>query len=82
MAFQRNLDVRPLQTRHLDIDHLLLADRYFQITNTTSPRHLLKLNYWSKDKFLNQNDDIKLWDSNLPTYLFPQVYQFPKIIHL
>ena len=33
--------------------------------------------------FIIQNFyNIYLWESNLPKYLFPQVYQFPKIIHL
>ena len=60
MAFQTSLDMRPLQTPHLDIDHLALSNRHFQIKDTTSPAYLLKLQHWSKDKFLNQNDDIQL----------------------
>ena len=71
MASQSILNAKPLQTPHLDIDHLPLADGDFQIKDTTSPSHLLKLHCWSKDKFLNQNDDIQLRESNLPKYLFP-----------
>ena len=71
MASQRILHEKPIQTPHLDVDHLPLADRDFQIKDTVSPSHLLKLHYWSKDKFLNPNDDIQLWESNLPRYLFP-----------
>lgn len=37
------MDVRPLQTLHLDIDHLPLADKEFQIKDIASPSHLLKL---------------------------------------
>ena len=54
MASQITLDVRPLQTPHLDIDHLPLANRDFQIKDTISLSHLLKLHCWSKDKFLNR----------------------------
>ena len=82
MASQSILNEKPLQTPHLDIDHLPLADRDFQIKDTVSPSHLLKLHYWSKDKLLNQNDNNHLWESNFPKYLFPQVYQFPEIILL
>ena len=81
MASQSTLDVRPLRTPHLDIDHLPLANRDFQIKIIVSHSHLLKLHSSSKDKFLNQNDDNHLWESNLPKYLFPQVYLFPEIIH-
>lgn len=82
MASQSILDAKPLQTPHLYINHLPLVDRDFHIKYTASPNNLLKLQCWNKDKFLNQNDDIQLWESNSPKYLFPQVYQFPEIIHL
>jgi len=81
MASQTSLDVRPLQIPHLDIDHLALADKNFQIKDIASPAYLLKLHYLSKDRFLNQNDDIHLWESNFPKYLFPEVHPFPDIIH-
>lgn len=81
MASQTSLDKRPLQTPQLDIDHLALADRDFQIKDIASPTYLLKLHCWSKGKNLNQNDDIHLWESNLPTYLFLEVHPFPQIIH-
>lgn len=60
MASQTYLDVSPLQTPHLDINHLPLADREFQIKDIASPAYLLKLHCWCKDKFLNQNDEIHL----------------------
>ena len=71
MASQSIMDEKPLQIPHLDVGHLPLADRDFQIKDIASPSNLLRLCYWSKDKFLNQNDDIQLWESNLPKYLFP-----------
>lgn len=36
MASQTSLDVRPLQTPHLEIYHLALIDRDFEIKDTTS----------------------------------------------
>lgn len=81
MASQTSMDVRPLQTPHLDIDHLALANINFQIKDTASPTYLLKLHCRHKYKFLNHNDDIHLWESNLPKYCFPQVHPFPENIH-
>ena len=81
MASQTSLDMRPLQTPHLDINHLAFADKDFQMKDTASPTYLLKLHCWSKDKFLNQKDDIHLWESNLPKYLLLEVHPFPEIIH-
>lgn len=43
MACESILNEKPLQTPHLDIDHLPLADTDFQIKGTVSPSHLLKL---------------------------------------
>jgi len=82
MASESILNDKPLETPHLDIDHLPLADKHFQIKDTSTSSHLLKPHCWSKYQFLNQNDDIHLWESNLPKYLFPQVYLFLEIIHL
>lgn len=81
MDSQSSLDVRSMETPHLDINHLPLADVDFQFKDNVSPSHLLKHQYWSKDKFLNHNDEIHLWESNFPKYLFPQVYLFLEIIH-
>ena len=53
MTSQRIPNEKPLQTPHLNIDHLPLGDRDFQIKDITSPSHLLKLHCLSKDKFLN-----------------------------
>jgi len=82
MDSQSIINEKPLQTPHLDVDHVPLADKDFQIKDTISPSPLLQLHCWNKDKFLNQNDDNHLWEYNLPKYFVPQVYQFPEIIHL
>lgn len=65
----------------MDIHHLALVDWDFQIKDTASFSYLLKVHYWSKEKILNQNDDIHLWESNLPRYLFPEVHPFVEIIY-
>ena len=76
------MDVRPITTPHLDLDHLPLANKYFQIKDTIVLEPLLKVHYQSRDKFLNHADEIGLWESNFPKYQFPQVHIFPKIVHM
>lgn len=82
MATPMAMDIRPITTPHVNLDHLPLADRDFQIKDTTSLELLLKIHCLNKDKHLNHVDDIGLWESNLPRYQFPQVCIFPEIVHM
>jgi len=36
------------------------------------------LQSWLKEGFLDQSNEIRLWESNLPLYLFSQVHHFPE----
>jgi len=76
------MDVRPISTPHLDVDHLPLVDKDFQIKETSAQESLLKVHCQSRDRFLNHADEIGLWESNLPKYRFPQVHIFPEIVHM
>ncbi len=60
------LNISPLNAPHKELEWFPLANRDFQIKDTATPTLLLKLHYWSKDRFLNHTDDINLWESNLP----------------
>jgi len=60
MAVPIAMDVRPITTPHLDLDHLPLADRDFQIKDIVALEILLKIHCLSKDKHLNNTDDIGL----------------------
>ena len=79
MAAPISMDVRPITTPHLDLDHLPLADKDFQIKDTSTQESPLKVHCQSRDKFLNHADEIGLWESNLPKYQFPQVHIFLKL---
>ena len=81
MASPIAMDVRPISTPHLHLDHLPLADKGFQIKYTTALESLLKVHCQSRDEYLNHADLIGLWDSNWPKYQFPQVHIFPEIVH-
>ena len=82
MATPITMDVKPVITPHLDLDHLPLADKDFQIKDTSSYTLLLKIHCLSKDRYLNHTNDIGLWDSNFPKYQFSQVHIFPEIVHM
>ena len=75
------LDVRPIMTPQLEIDHLPLADRDFQIKDTFTQNLLLKIHCLSRDRYLNHVDDIGPWDSNFPKYQFLKIHIFPEIVH-
>lgn len=77
-----SMDIRPIITPHLDLDHLPLDDRDFKIKDTTVIELLLKIHCLSKDKYLNHIDYIGLWESNLPKYQFSQVHILLEIIHM
>lgn len=75
------MDVRPITTPHLDLDHLPLANKDLQIKDTSIHESPLKLYCWYRDQYLNHDDKIHLWESNLPKYQFPEVHMFPEIVH-
>lgn len=75
------LNVAPVNAPHKDLDHLPLADRDFQIKDLTFDDSPLKLNCKYRDLYLNNVDNIGLWESNLPKYQFPSVHIFLDIVH-
>lgn len=82
MASQRILHVNPLQPLVADVEYLPLTDKDFKILDTVTDSNLLELHCWIHEKFVDQVDDIHLWDSNLPKYAFPLTYQFHELIKL
>ena len=35
---------------------------------------------WLEDKFVEEDDEIDLWETQLPLYIFPKTHSFPKFI--
>jgi len=75
------LNVMPVTTPHRALDHLPLAEKYFQIKELIFEESPLKLHCRHRDNYLNHVDNIGLWESNLPKYQFPSVHVFSNIIH-
>lgn len=82
MAAPVAMDVRPITTPHLDLDHLPLADKDFQIKDTSAYKVLLRLHCLSRDRYLNHSNGIGLWESNFPKYQFPQVHVSLEIVYM
>lgn len=81
MADPVAMDVIPTTTSQLDLDHLPLVDRDFQIKDTNAYEVLLN-HCLSREIYLDHSDGNGLWESNFPKYQFPQVHVFPEIVHM
>ena len=71
MASKSIISVNPLQPPIVCVEHTLLVEKDLKISDTIIDFNLLELHCWSHGKFIDQADDIHLWDSNLPKYIFP-----------
>ena len=81
MATPVTMDVKPITTPRLDLDHLPLVDKDFQIKDTFVHESSLKLYCRYRDQYLNHADKIVFWESNLPKYQFHEVQIFLEIVH-
>jgi hypothetical protein len=70
----------PLVPPACDLDHIPMADKDYKFAKPKCEFDFFELHYWMKDIFLYQSDEIGLWESNLPLYMFPQTHPLPKFI--
>ena len=64
----------------VDLDHVALADKYYKIHETESNFYLFDVYCWLEDKLLDEVDDIGLWETKLPYYIFPKTHSYPEFI--
>jgi hypothetical protein len=62
----------------VDLDRIPLVDKDQLILDTKCDFDFTDLQSWLKEVFLDQSDEIELWESNLLLYLFPQIHHFPE----
>jgi hypothetical protein len=62
----------------VDLDKIPLVDKDRLIADTKCDFDFSDLQSWLREVFLDQSDEIGLWESNLPLYLFPQIHHFPE----
>ena len=60
----------------VDLDKIPLVDKDHLIADTICSFNFSNLQSWLREVFLDQSDEIGLWESNLPLYLFPQIHNF------
>jgi hypothetical protein len=68
----------PFLSPPVDLDKIPLVDKDQLIAYTKCDFDFLYLQSWLREVFLDQSDEIGLWESNLPLYLFPQIHHFPE----
>jgi hypothetical protein len=62
----------------VDLDKIPLVDKDRLIADTACSFDFSDLQSWLREVFLDQSDEVGLWESNLPLYMFPQVHHFPE----
>jgi hypothetical protein len=72
------IEENPFLPPPVDLDRTPLADKDYLIAEPKCEFDFFELHFWLRDTFLDQSDEIGLWESNLPLYLFPQIYHFPE----
>lgn len=72
--------VNPLIYPPIDFHHISLADRDHKIHETLYECDLFEMYCWLKDKCIDKYDDIQLWESNLPDYIFPRTNNIPEFV--
>ena len=60
----------------INLDQIPLTNKDYLISETKRKFNFVELQSWFKETFMDQSDEIGLWESNLPLYLFPQVHHF------
>jgi hypothetical protein len=71
-------EANPFIPPSVDLDKIPLVDKDRLIADTICGFEFSDLQSWLWEVFLDQSDEIGLWESNLPLYLFPQIQHFPE----
>jgi hypothetical protein len=72
------VEENPFLPPPVDLDRIPLADKDYLISETRCEFYFIELQSWFKDTFIDQSDEIGLWESNIPLCIFPQVHHFPE----
>jgi hypothetical protein len=73
-----NVEENPFLPPPVDLDWIPLADKDYLISENRFDFDFVEIHSWFKETFIDQSDEIGLWQSSFPLYLFPQVYHFPE----
>lgn len=73
-------DENPPTSTPVNLDHVPLVDSYYKIADTECEFEFHELHLWLEQKYLEQQDEIKLWESLLPLFSFHQTHDFPDLV--
>jgi hypothetical protein len=73
---QWEIDENPFLPPPVNLDWIPLANKDYLILEPKCKLNFTDLHSWFRDTFLDQSDEIGIWESNLPLYLFPQIHHF------
>jgi len=75
---RKEAEENPFLLPPIDLDGIPLDEKDHLIADTRCEFDFTDLQSWLKEVFWDQGNEIRLWESNLPLYIFPQVHHFPK----
>lgn len=70
----------PLIDPQVDFHHTPLVNKDCKIIESSSQFDLYEIYCCMEDQLVDQSDEIGLWDSNLPHYIFPHKHRAPKFV--
>lgn len=62
-----------------NLDKTPLVDTQFKISRTDCEFDLYKFHNWAKKNYLNHNNDLSIWESFLPQFIFSQTHFFHEL---
>jgi hypothetical protein len=75
---QAEEEENPFVPPPVELDKIPLVDKDHLVSDTICNFDFSDLQSWLREVFLDQSDEIGLWESNLPLYLVPQIHSFPE----
>jgi hypothetical protein len=72
------VEENPFLPPPINVDWIPLDEKDYLISETKCEFDLAELKSWFRDTFINQSDEIGLWESNFRLYLLPQIHHFPE----
>jgi hypothetical protein len=75
---QSEIEENPFLLPPVDLDQIPLDEKDYLISEPRCDFDFVELYSWLRDIFLDQSDEIRLWESSIPLYMFPQIHHFPK----
>ena len=82
MSSSTAIVVNPLHPPVVDIEHIPLADTDYKIVDPIVEFNLLDIHNWCYEKSLDDQEEVHIWESNLPKYFVPLTHPCPKVIIL